>query len=409
MNGKRRVAVTGIGLVTPFGTGKKIFWANVISGKSATRLIQTFDPTPFRSRVVGECLDFDPSLVVSPSEINRYDRFSLLALAAGIEALEDSGLEPNPNRTGVIIGNGMGGATTSDKQYETMQTKGRRWVNPLTVPLAMPNAAAANLGLRFQLRGPSLTISNACASGANAIGEGFRMITQGFADAVLAGGTEAAITVGVYTAWDALRVMAICNDNPERASKPFSKDRTGFVMAEGAAIVVLEEFTQAEQRGAPIYAELIGYGATSDAYHVTRPSIDGEIAAIRNALEDAKVCHDQIDYINAHGTATAANDISETNAIKAVFGNRSQRIPTSSIKSMIGHSIGAAGAIEFAALCLAIQVQQAPPTINLDTPDPDCDLDYVPDRGRPCQIDYGISNSFGFGGCNAILVAKQVS
>lgn len=406
---KRRVVVTGIGLVTPFGTGKEIFWTNALSGHSATRLIQAFDPLPFRSRVVGECLDFDPSLVVSRSEVNRYDRFSLLALAAGIEAIEDSGLEPNPNRTGVIMGNGMGGATTADKQYETMQTRGRRWVNPLTVPLAMPNAAAANVGQRFQIRGPSLTISNACASGANAIGEGFRMIMHGLTDAVLAGGTEAAITVGVYSAWDALRVMAICNDNPYKASKPFSRDRTGFVMAEGAAIVVLEELVQAEKRGAPIYAELIGYGATSDAYHVTRPSLDGEIAAINNALTDGKVCPDQIDYINAHGTATAVNDLSETNAIKAVFGNRAHKIPISSIKSMIGHSIGAAGAIEFAALCLTIKNQQVPPTINLDTPDPDCDLDYVPTQARPCKIDFALSNSFGFGGCNAILVAKRAT
>lgn len=407
MSSQRRVVVTGIGMVTPFGTGRAVFWSNAIAGRSATRLIQTFDPEPFRSKVVGECLDFDPSSVVDPSEVKRYDRFSLLAMAAADEALADSGLSPCSDRTGVVMGTGMAGATTTDLQYEAMRTKGRRFVNPLTVPLVMPNAAASNIGLRHSLRGPSLTISTACASGANAVGEGMRIIVHGYADTILVGGVEAAINPGFYTVWDALRVMAKRDEDPAGASRPFSHDRTGFVMAEGAAVLVLEEREQAMNRGASVYAELIGYGVTNDAYHVTRPSLEGETNAIRLAMSDAGVASADVDYINAHGTATATNDVSETNAIKTIFGARAGNIPISSIKSMIGHSIGASGAIEFAATCMTIREQLIPPTINLVMPDPECDLDYVPNQARSADIDVAISNSFGFGGCNAILVARK--
>ncbi|MFB1487452.1 MULTISPECIES: beta-ketoacyl-ACP synthase II [unclassified Thiocapsa] len=404
---KRKVVVTGIGMITPFGVGRAIFWSQALAGRSATRLIQAFDPEPYRSHVVGECLDFDPSIVVDPSEARRYDRFSLFAMAAADEALADSGLSPPSERTGVVMGTGMGGATTTDIQYEAIRTKGRRFVNPLTVPMVMPNAAAGHIGLRYRVRGPSLTISTACASGANAVGEGSRIIAHGYADVMLVGGVEAAITPGFFAAWDALRVMAKRNEDPAGASRPFSRDRTGFVMAEGAAVLVLEEREQAVDRGASIYAEIIGYGVTNDAYHVTRPSMEGEMKAIRLALSDADVGLADVDYINAHGTATAANDVSETNAIKAIFGEQAQRIPISSIKSMIGHSIGAAGAIEFASTCMTIREQMIPPTINLETPDPDCDLDYVPNQSRSADIDVAISNSFSFGGNNAILVARK--
>jgi 3-oxoacyl-[acyl-carrier-protein] synthase II len=387
--------------------GRDAFWSSAIAGTSATALITTFDPSPFRAQVVGACLSFDASSVVNAKEASRFDRFSLFAMAAADEAIADSGLCPEADRTGVVLGTGMGGATTTDRQYEAMRTRGPRWVNPLTVPIAMPNAAAGNIGLRFQLRGPALTISTACASGTNAIGEAFRLIAHGYADAVLAGGAETALTPGVYTVWDALRVMATRNSDPRGASRPFSKDRTGFVMAEGAAIVVLEDRARALAREAPIYAEVVGYGVTNDAYHATRPSLEGETNAIRLAISDAKLSPEDIDYINAHGTATAANDVSETNAIKAVFGERATHIPVSSIKSMIGHTIGAAGAIEFASTCLTIRDQIIPPTINLDIPDPECDLDYVPNEARSADIDVAISNSFGFGGCNAILVARR--
>lgn len=407
MRSQRRVVVTGIGMVTPFGVGRAIFWSQALAGRSATRLIQSFDPEPFRSRAVGECLDFDPSIVVDSSEARRYDRFSLFAMAAADEALVDSGLNPLSERTGVVMGTGMGGAATTDLQYEAIRTKGRRFVNPLTVPMAMPNAAAGHIGLRHHLRGPSLTISTACASGANAVGEGSRIIAYGYADAMLVGGVEAAINPSFYTVWDALRVMAKRNEDPAGASRPFSRDRTGFVMAEGAAVLVLEEREQAVERGASIYAEIIGYGVTNDAYHVTRPSMEGEMTAIRLALSDADVGLADVDYINAHGTATTANDVSETNAIKGVFGEHAGKIPISSVKSMIGHSIGAAGAIEFASTCMTIREQVILPTINLEIPDPDCDLDYVANQSRSADIDVAISNSFGFGGNNAILVARK--
>ncbi|WP_300970532.1 beta-ketoacyl-ACP synthase II [Thiocapsa sp.] len=407
MRSHRRVVVTGIGMITPFGVGRTVFWSQALAGSSATRLIQGFDPEPYRSQVVGECLDFDPSSVVDSSEVRRYDRFSLFAMAAADEALADSCLSPSSERTGVVMGTGMGGAATTDLQYEAMRTKGRRFVNPLTVPMAMPNAAAGHIGLRNRLRGPSLTISTACASGANAVGEGLRIIAHGYADTMLVGGVEAAINPGFYTVWDALRVMAKRNEDPAGASRPFSLDRTGFVMAEGAAVLVLEEREQAIGRGASIYAEITGYGVTNDAYHVTRPSMEGEANAIRLAMSDAGVVPADVDYINAHGTATAANDVSETNAIKAIFGEHAEKIPISSTKSMIGHSIGAAGAIEFAATCMTIREQIILPTINLETPDPDCNLDYVPNRSRSAEIEVAISNSFGFGGNNAILVARK--
>lgn len=404
---RRRVVVTGIGMITPFGVGREVYWSNAVAGRSGTRRIQSFDPEPFRSQAGGECPDFDPLTVIDENELGRYDRFSLFAMAAAKEALDDSGLEPDSERTGVVIGSGMAGVGTVDQQQERLYTKGARWVSPLTVPMVMHNAAAGHIGMRHLLRGPSLTVSTACASGAHAIGEAFRMVRHGYADAMLAGGTEAAMSFGAWTVWNALRVMAVRKDDPEGASRPFSKDRTGFVMAEGAAIVVLEERERAIARGASIYAELSGYALNSDAYHTTRPSLEGESKTIRLALEDAGVGADEVDYISAHGTATQANDISETRAIKAVFGERAQEIPVSSVKSMIGHTIGAAGAIELATSCLTIRDGVIAPTINLEVSDPDCDLDYVPNQARKAAVNTVVSNSFGFGGCNAILIARR--
>ena len=396
-------------MVTPFGVGREVFWSQAVAGHSATRLVQAFDASGFRSQAVGECPDFDPLTIVSANEVNRLDRFSLFALAAAREAVEDSGLTVDPERAGIVLGNGMGGAVIADQQREVSATKGPRYINPLTVPIAMSNAAAAQVGMRYGLRGPSLTISTACASGANAIGEAYRMIVDDRADIMLAGGTEAAISRGIYLVWDALRVMAQRNSDPAGASRPFDKDRTGFVMAEGSAILVLEELSRAVARGAPIYAELAGYGCTNDAHHITRPSLEGETTGIRLALRDAGVTPEAVDYVNAHGTATAANDVTETLALKTVFGERAAQIPISSTKSMIGHSIGAAGAIEAACTCLTIQRRVITPTINLATPDPECDLDYVPNHSRPADIEVAISNSFGFGGSNAILVLRRLA
>jgi len=406
---RRRVVITGIGMITPLGVGREAFWSGAVAGHSGIRRIRCFDPSSFRTQVAGECLDFDPTQVVDPKDVARTDRFSLLALAAAHEAIADADLKPNPERTGVIIGSGMAGATTADAQYDAICQKGPRWVSPLTVPMTMHNSAGGHLSMRYDLRGPGLTISTACASGANAIGEAARMIRHGYADAMVAGGTEAPLAMGFFTAWNALRVMATRNHDPAGASRPFSKDRTGFVMSEGAALIVLEERDAALQRGATIYAELAGYAVNNDACHATRPSLVGETQAMRRALDDAGCGADEVDYINAHGTATATNDVTETLAIKEVLGERAYSVPTTSIKSMLGHSIGAAGAIECAASCLSIRDGIIPPTINLDVPDPQCDLDYVGDGARRAEVATVISNSFGFGGCNAILVLRKHS
>lgn len=403
----RRVVVTGLGVVSGYGGGKDTFWDGICAGRSAIGPIQSFDASEFRTQVACECTDFDPLVVLGEREAPRVDRFSQMALAAADEAMTDSGLAPNQDRTGVLIGSGMAGATTVDEQHTRLHEKGVRWVNPLTVPMVMHNAAAGLVSMRHALRGPSLTVSTACASGAHAIGEAFRMIEHGYADAMVAGGTEAPMSWGVFAVWNALRVMATRNEDPTGASRPFSEDRTGFVMGEGAAMVVLEERDSALKRGAPIYAELIGYAVNNDAFHATRPSIEGESKAIRLALDDAGIKPEEVDYINAHGTATQANDASETAAIKEVFGDSAYNIPTSSIKSMIGHSIGAAGAIELAACCLTIRDQIIAPTINLDVPSPECDLDYVPNQARQAKVHTVVSNSFGFGGCNAILVVRK--
>jgi 3-oxoacyl-[acyl-carrier-protein] synthase II len=406
---QRRVVITGIGMVTPLGVGREAFWSAATAGHSGVRRIRCFDPSSFRTQVAGECLDFDPTQVVEVKDVARTDRFTLMAMAATDEALVDAGLRPDPERIGVIIGSGMGGATTADAQYDAICQKGPRWVSPLTVPMTMHNAAGGRISMRHDLRGPGLTVSTACASGAHAIGEAARMIRHGYADAMVAGGAEAPLAKGFFIAWNALRVMAVRNEDPAGASRPFSKDRTGFVMSEGATILVLEERETAVARGAAIYAELPGYAVNNDAYHATRPSLEGETRAMRLALEDAGCAPEEVDYVSAHGTATAANDITETQAIKAVLGERAYSVPISSIKSMIGHSIGAAGAIECAASCLSIRDGIIPPTINLDVPDPQCDLDYVSDGPRRTPVTTVISNSFGFGGCNAILVLRKHS
>lgn len=409
MSQRRRVVVTGLGIVSPLGVGKKSFWDGITAGKSGVAPISLFDATPFRTRIGGECRDFDPATVDYPNA-DRLDRFCQLALKASQEAIEESGLSSHneEDRIGVVIGTGIGGISTIDSQQMSLHTRGPKYVSPLTVPLSMFNSAGGHICIRYQMRGPSFTVTTACSSGSNAIGEAFRVIQHGYADAMVAGGSEAPLSYGMFSGWNALRVMSTRNETPAEAVRPFAGDRDGLVMTEGAAICVLEEYEHAKKRGAHIYCELVGYGYNNDGFHSTRPSTDGQAKAIRKALEDARLNNDDIDYINAHGTATSANDMTETQAVKAVFGDRAYQLPLSSIKSMLGHSMGASGAIEFVASCLTLRDGIVPPTINYHERDPECDLDYVPNESRDLKVKTLLSNTFGFGGCNAILAVRSL-
>lgn len=405
---RRRVVVTGFGLVTPFGVGQQLFWEGLKAGRSAIAPIERFDASEFRTRIAGECKTFDIA-ACDYVDADRVDRVSQFALAAASEAMRNSGLEiDDEDAAGVILGTGIGGITTIDAAQKALHTKGPRFVSPMTVPMSMFNAAAGHICIRYGLRGPSFTVSTACSSGANAIGEAFRTIQHGYATSMLAGGADAPLSYGIFAGWNALRVMSQRNDAPASAMRPFARDRDGLVLAEGAAVVVLEEYEYARRRGANIHAELIGYGFNNDGLHSTRPSAEGQVKAMRRALVDAELDISAIDYINAHGTATNANDATETEAVKALFGARAQTLPMSSIKSMLGHSMGAAGAIEFVASVLSLRDGVLPPTINYQEPDPLCDLDYVPNTARDMPLDTVLSNSFAFGGCNAILALRSV-
>ncbi|MDB5986470.1 MAG: 3-oxoacyl-[acyl-carrier-protein] synthase 2 [Nevskia sp.] len=405
---RHRVVVTGFGLVTPFGVGQQVFWEGLTQGRSAITAIDLFDASAFRTRIAGAC----PSFAIEHcdyADADRTDRVSQFALAAASEAMRSSGLEiEDEEATGVILGTGIGGITTIDAAQKSLHTKGPRFVSPMTVPMSMFNAAASHICIRYGLRGPCFTLSTACSSGSNAIGEAFRTIQHGYATSMLAGGADAPLSYGIFSGWNALRVMSQRNDTPATAMRPFSRDRDGLVLSEGAAIVVLEEYEHARRRGAAIHAELIGYGYNNDGLHATRPSVDGQTKSIRRALADAELDISAVDYINAHGTATSANDATETQAVKNVFGAHAKRLPMSSIKSMIGHSMGAAGAIEFVASVLSLREGVLPPTINYHVPDPDCDLDYVANVAREARISTVLSNSFAFGGCNAILALRAL-
>lgn len=406
---RRRVVITGLGIVTPVGIGKEAFWENIKAGHSGVAPIGLFDSTVFRTRIGGEIKDFDPK-TVDYADANRVDRVCQIALAAANEAVADSGIsDHDEDTTGVVIGTGIGGITTIDEQQKSLHTRGPRFVSPLTVPMSMFNAAAGHICIRHRFRGPSFTVSTACSSGSNAIGEAYRLIQHGYADAMLAGGTEAPLSYGIFSGWNALRVMSTRNDSPAEAVRPFARDRDGLVLAEGAAVVVLEEYEHAKKRGAQIYGEMVGYGYNNDGSHSTRPSVEGQTKAIRKALVDAELNADDVDYINAHGTATNANDATETQAVKAALGEHAYKLPMSSIKSMLGHSMGAAGAIEFVASCLTLRDNVVPPTINYHEKDPICDLDYVANEARDAKVDVVLSNTFGFGGCNAILAVKRLN
>ncbi|HEY8425836.1 MAG TPA: beta-ketoacyl-ACP synthase II [Limnochordales bacterium] len=409
---RRRVVVTGMGVVSPIGIGLDAFWSALVEGRSGVGPITRFDASGLDCRIAAEVHDFEPERYMDRKEARRTDRFAQFALAATAMALQDAGLDdklPLGERAGAVIGSGIGGMETWETGHRTLLERGPGRVSPFTVPMMIPNMAAGLVSIRFGLMGPNRCTVSACASGADAIGDAFRIIQRGDADLMVAGGAEAAITPFSIAAFAAAKSLSTRNDDPPRASRPFDRDRDGFVMGEGAGILVLESLEHARARGARIHAEIIGYGATGDAFHITQPAPEGRGAAraIKAALDDAGIGPEAVGYINAHGTSTEYNDWYETAAIKQVFGEHAWRIPISSTKSMTGHLLGAAGGVEAIACVLAIERGVIPPTINLEHPDPRCDLDYVPNAARPARVDVAISNSFGFGGHNAVLVFRR--
>jgi 3-oxoacyl-[acyl-carrier-protein] synthase II len=409
---KRRVVITGLGVVAPNGIGKEAFWQANVNGISGVSVLRHFDTSALSTKIAASIYDFDPAQFMAPSVVRRTDRFAHLGIAATRLALLDSGLNlgsEDPKRIGCIIGSGLGGVLFHEDQIERAFEKGLGRLSPQCVPRISPNAVSGHIAIEFGLRGSNMTISAACASGTIALGEAFRKIEAGGMDLAFAGGAEAPLTRFTFGAFCSLRVLSKRNDSPQEASRPFDGDRDGMVLGEGAGVLVLEELSHALNRGAPIYAEVIGYGNNSGAHHMVMPLEDGRdvaevmLAAVRDAGLDLKDIH----YINAHGTATEAGDKAETRAVKALFGEYAYAIPISSTKSMIGHTIGAAGAIEAGVCCLAIQSGIIPPTINYREKDPECDLDYVPNHARAARVENVLSNSFGFGSCNACLVLKR--
>ncbi len=408
----RRVVVTGTGVVTSLGCETSELWDRLCAGKSGIGPIQRFDCSEFAVRFGGEITHFDPSeyIDIDPKEIRRLDRFCQFALVAADRAIQQSGIDfsqqDDPFRNGVLVGSGVGGLNEIESQHARLFDDGPLRVSAFMIPKLMVNAASGNISVRWGLRGPSSAVATACASATNAIGDAFQIIRAGLADVMIAGGSEAALTPMALSGFARMKALSTRNEAPERASRPFDRDRDGFVMAEGAGILVLEEFEHARRRGAEILAEVVGYGMSADATHITAPDPEGRGAAraIQSALNDARIDPEQVDYVNAHGTSTPLGDKAETAALKAVFGPHARRLAISSTKSQLGHMLGASGGVEAVVSVMAIQHQTAPPTINHETPDPDCDLDYVPNEPRQMRIRYVLKNSFGFGGHNVCLV-----
>ena len=404
------VVVTGLGLVTPVGTGTKRFWDALMEGASGAAEIAAFDASQLPVRIACEVRDFDPKDYITPREAGRMDRFAQIAVAAASLAWDDAGCSnmPDPESVGVIIGSGIGGLSTIEREHANFLEGGPRRVSPFMVPKLMPNAAAAAVAMKFRLFGPNFAPTSACATGAHAVGEAYRYIKNGLCDAMITGGSEAAITPLTISAFARMGALSRRNEEPQLASRPFDAERDGFVCAEGAGILVLESREHAERRGAEIIGRIVGYGASADAHHVTQPDPDGHGAslAMRAALADAGLTPDKVDYLNAHGTGTPYNDRVETIAIKETFGVEAKRVPVSSTKSNVGHMLGAAGAVEAATALLALKEGVLPPTINLHNPDPECDLDYVPEGPRRVKAEVALSNSFGFGGQNACLAFR---
>ncbi|MHB9034716.1 MAG: beta-ketoacyl-ACP synthase II [Anaerolineae bacterium] len=408
----KRVVVTGLGTLSPLGLDTNTTWDGICAGRSGVGLITKFDTTDFNSRIAAELHGYEPTAYFPGRESRRMDPFSQYAVIAAREAIHDSGLEINEAtsaRTAVIIGTGIGGMTTQSEQLLVLHDRGPNRVSAFCAPMILPDSAAGNVAIDLKIRGPNMAVVSACASGANAIGEAYEMIRRGVCDSALCGGAEAGIIPLAVAGFAVMKALSERNAEPEKASRPFDKDRDGFVMGEGAAVLVLEERKSALARGAHIYAELIGYGSTDDAYHIVAPEPEGTGAAacMRAALASGKIAPDAIGYINAHGTSTPLNDVTETLAIKQVFGEHAYKLAVSSTKSMTGHLLGAAGALEAVITIKALQEGILPPTINLDEPDPKCDLDYVPHQARKVSVKYALSNSFGFGGHNASLVFRK--
>lgn len=408
----RRVVITGLGVVAPNGIGKDAFWQANIEGQSGVDKIISFDVSTLESKIAAQIKNFEPSQYIPKEIAKRVDRFVHLGLTSAKLAIEDSKLNiegEDRSKVGVIIGSGLGGVLFHEEQILAGYEKGVHRLNPLCVPRISPNAVSSHIAIQYGLLGPNIVISTACASGTHALGEAFRKIQHNEIDLCLAGGAEAPLTQFNFGAYCALKVLSKRNDSPQEASRPFDKERDGFVMGEGAAVLILEELNHALQRNAHIYAEIIGYAANSAAYHIVMPQPDGKDAAqvISRALKDAELKPQDINYINAHGTSTQANDKAETQAIKQVFADYAYKIPVSSTKSMIGHSIGAAGAIEALVCALVIENNIIPPTINYQHKDPDCDLDYVPNKTRKAKVEVALSNSFGFGSTNACIIVRR--
>jgi 3-oxoacyl-[acyl-carrier-protein] synthase II len=409
---KRRVVVTGIGLVTPLGTGKDKSWNNLLKGVSGVGPITRFDASDMRSQIAAEVTDFDPLDHFDKKSAKHLDFFVQYGVVAARFAVEDSGLsitDKNREKVGVITGCGMGGLPTIEKNHNLYIGRGAKRISPFFIPMAIPNMASGHISMQIGAKGPNLALSTACAAGTHAVGDAMRSIAFGYSDVVITGGTESVICPLGVGGFASMKALSTRNDDPTRASRPFDKDRDGFIIAEGAGMLVLEELEHALVRGATIYAEVIGSGASSDAHHIAAPPEDGNgaVRCMQNALKDAGLKPEQIDYINAHGTSTPLNDRCETTAIKTVFGDHAKELALSSTKSMTGHALGAAGGMEAAFLAMTIKEQIAPPTINLETPSVECDLDYIPHVARKMKISHAISSSFGFGGTNGVVVLKR--
>jgi 3-oxoacyl-[acyl-carrier-protein] synthase II len=408
----RRVVVTGVGLVSPLGIGTSANWEALCAGRSGIGPITHFKPADFSSRIAGEVKAFDPLAFVNKKDVKKMDVFIQYAIAAAQFAMDDSGVEvtdENATRVGVFIASGIGGFTTIEREHKALLEGGPRRISPFFIPASIINLAAGQVSIRFHAKGPNSATCTACSASAHAIGDAFEIIKRDEADVMIAGGSEAAITPLAVGGFAAMRALSTRNDDPDHASRPFDRERDGFIMGEGSGVVILEELEHARRRGAAIYAELVGYGMSADAFHITAPSEDGDggMRVMQKALASARIAPEQVSYINAHGTSTPFNDKLETLAIKRVFGDHARKLAISSTKSMTGHLLGAAGGLEAGITALAIKHQIIPPTINYEFPDPECDLDYVPNQTREAAIEYALSNSFGFGGTNGALLFRR--
>ncbi len=410
---KRRVVVTGSGLVTPLGTGTEKSWRNLCDGKSGVSLVSRFDTTDFAVKIAAEVKDFNPEDFIEPKLARHLDPFVQYAVAAAGMSLKESGLtidDTNATRVGVFTGNGIGGLSTIEKYHKISLERGPRKITPFFIPMVISNLSAGQISIIFGAKGPNLSVTTACAAGTHAVGEAFRSLSRGDCDVAITGGSESTICPLALGGFNAMKALSRNNENPEKASRPFDKDRNGFIISEGAGMLVLEELEHARSRGANIIAEVVGFGLSGDGYHMAAPPEDGDgaVRCMQMALDDAGLAPEDIDYINAHGTSTPLNDVVETRAIKTVFGEHAYKLAISSTKSMIGHMLGGAGGVESVFLALSIRDQIMPPTMNLENPDPECDLDYVPNKARETVIRAAISNSFGFGGTNAVLAMKKL-